>query len=199
VLYKHGQTTPEEIFANATDTKKWVQFLKIMGVPEDYELSNNKSCWKDKTVIWYISSKLSSEAQRQFIGNTMCIIFYMEADTQPFDYQILKNMGAMLQFCVVVRPHNDHCYRLGCIYRESLKTFECDLPENYLFHDEILKDFILSKVHNGYISSRMYPPINKLYEIPRGNTIREVAQKYSCLHKTTSWKQYISSPRKNIT
>jgi len=194
IMYKHGQSTPLELFENSKHTQKFNQFLHIMGVPEDYSLSNNKSSWHDKTVVWYLASKMTEEEQRRFIGNTMGVIFYVETE-EPFDHQLVRNMGSMLQFCIVVKPHRNY-FRLGCIYRDTMKSCGTEFPANYLFDANILRDFLLAKVHNCYFSTRMYPPINKLFEMPRGSAVREVAEKYT--HKAT-WRQYISSPRKSIT
>jgi hypothetical protein len=47
-----------------------------------------------------------------------------------------------------------------------------------LFDKSNLKDFLLTKIVNGYIKARHCPPMNRLYYVPRGDTLNELCAKF---------------------
>jgi len=106
--------------------------------------------------------------------------FFVEPDTlnktEPFNPIDINNIGPVPQFCIVVTYIQDK-WRVGFFSRQSVKSFGPQLPADYLFDDNNLHDYLLTKVHNGYMMTRACPPINKLHEEPRKFAIKEFAEK----------------------
>jgi len=173
---RKGESDPLQIFKNRDVSNRFKRFLHTMGIKEDLHTHNTE--WRGHTLIWYLSHNMDEEQVRRSIGNTMCVIIFHDAEQEEFDPKDIGNAGAIAQFFVIVQPLED-CFRVGVVHRETLKPFGPKLPYNYQFEEINLRDFILSKVHNGYMMSRCCPPFNKMYENPRSESIKELADKWA--------------------
>jgi len=171
-----GQSHPLQIFQNKVVSSRFNKFLQIMKVNDEEHTYNSE--WRGHALIWHLSHCMDEEQVRRYIANTQCIIIFHDVQHQEFDPKDINNAGAIAQFFVIVQPLEE-CYRIGVIHRETLKTFGPKLPYKYLFQEINLRDYILNKVHNGYIMSRSCPPFNKMYEYPRGEAIKEFAEKWA--------------------
>jgi len=173
-----GQTDPLQMFSNMDPpSEKFFIFLKIMGVPSNYDSHANTSYWRNNNVTWHVAPKMNTEEHRRLIGNTQCILFYKESqNNEPFNLSNVNNLGPIPQFFLVVTPMEDK-WRVGFFSRNSVKPFGPQLPADYLFDDTNLQDYLLTKVHNGYMMTRACPPINKLHEEPRKFAIKDFVEK----------------------
>lgn len=126
---------------------------------------------------YLLATKLNSEQHRRLIGNTQAVIFFKE-DPGPFNPEGVDAMGIVPQFYAVVQPHEGQ-YRIGFFYRVNMKIVEPIVPSNALFDLETMKDFLLTKIHNGYMVAKQVPPINRLFEMPRQQAINNIAYLYS--------------------
>jgi len=194
VSVQNGQKNPLEMFKNGMG-KDFRQFLELMGASDKQDTC--KTEWQGFEVLWHLAPLMNSEQHRRLIGNIQCVIFLKEdSDSEisnsennqtgtsipkigsQFDPSEVNGMGVVPQIFIVVERYSDTKWRLGFFRRSSLKHFTPELPQNYLFDNHILKDFILAKVHNGYTMSMKCPPINRLYETPRANAILAFTEKH---------------------
>lgn len=171
-----GQTNPLEIWNNKQVSVRYKRFLKDLGIDE--EVSCVKTEWSNRGLIYYLSHVMDEEEVRREIGNTTAVILFYDAESDEFDPKDLKLAGKLTQFVIIIQPVEPENYRLGLVYRETLKPFEPKLPSNYIFGSSQLKDFILHKVHNGYVMTQYCPPFNRMYEQPRQAAIQLLAEKW---------------------
>lgn len=175
VFCEKRQTNPVEMIQNRTISGTYQKFLEIMGVP-----CNQPKClteWRGHTIKFYLAAMMDEEDSRRYIGNTQCMIIFKESPDQ-FDPSEIGNAGNVTQFFVIVQPHADGNFRVGCIQRSTLLPFGPRLPSNYRFDESELKRYILTKVHNGYMTTRSCPPLSRMYEQPRASSIQDLAVKY---------------------
>jgi len=166
------------MFKNIDHSENFDKFLKIMEVPtEDVSCLTETISWKDKKVGYLLATKLNPEQHRRLIGNTQAVIFFKE-DAGPFNPEGVDSMGIVPQFYSVVQPHEGQ-YRIGFFNRINMKIIEPRVPSNAIFDELNLKDFLLTKIHNGYMIAKQVPPINRLFEMPRQNAINNVAFLFS--------------------
>jgi len=170
-----GQTNPLDIFNNKELSNNYKRFLHIMGINDDMPTINNE--WRGHSLIWHMAHNMDEEQVRRCIGNTQCVIIFNDTEMIEFDPKDINEAGNVVQFFVVIQPWEEY-YRVGIIQRITLKPFGPPLPYNYLFREINIRDFILTKIHNGYMMSRTCPPFAKMYEYPRSETIKTFAEKW---------------------
>jgi len=119
---------------------------------------------------------MNAEQHRRLLGNdVLFIIFHDHPD--PFKPAPLDALGTVPQIFIVVQKYQDQ-YRMMCFSRPNIKPYEPVIPENFLFGEHNLKDFLLTKAYNGYCQALSCPPMNRLFEVPRAATISELVSKY---------------------
>jgi len=89
----------------------------------------------------------------------------------------LDALGTVPQVFGVVQKYEEK-YRLGFFSRPTIKPYDPAIPALHLFPREELKDFLFTKVYNGYCQALSCPPMNRLFEVPRANTIAEIVAKF---------------------
>jgi len=172
---KKGQSNPLEIWNNKEGSHRYRRFIKDMGITK--ESSIVKMDWSKRTIVYFLAHVMDEEEVRREIGNsTAIIIFHDEMD--EFDPKDLQLAGKPTQFVIIVQPTHQEYYRLGLVYKDTLKPFEPKLPSNYRFDGPQLKEFILHKVHNGYVMTHYCPPLSKMFEQPRLATIQSLVEKW---------------------
>jgi len=176
---------------NRTHTEKFDAFLMRMDVPiKSYKLTDghNSRYWRGLQVTWYLATLLSNEEQRQYIGNTMAAIYFKEDDDEPFEPSQIQNMGSLGVIHIVVTPvvqiseNSENAksvkYRVGFLYRDTLGEFGPCLPKDFLFDGISIRDFILTKVYNGYVAAMTHPPLDRMFQKPRATTIKQTAKNF---------------------
>eukprot|EP01129_Flabellula_baltica_P005497 TRINITY_DN1997_c0_g2_i1.p1 TRINITY_DN1997_c0_g2~~TRINITY_DN1997_c0_g2_i1.p1 ORF type:complete len:660 (+),score=132.64 TRINITY_DN1997_c0_g2_i1:28-1980(+) len=191
-----GQTAMTEIFANQPpdDSLYWT-FLEQMGqrirldgwnhyrgdlgVGEGTYAESYYTKWNELEIMYHIAPWHSPEQHRRLIGNDICfIIFYESPDNAPFNPQAIVDLGTVPQVFSVVQPFRN-LYRLGFFNRTNLKTYGPPAPpSDYLFDGSNLKDYLLTKLHNGMRMTMDCPPMNRLFTTPRAATIKDLAEKF---------------------
>jgi len=177
---------------NRTHTEMFDAFLRRMGVPvKSYKITDNHdSYWRGLQVTWYLATLLSTEEQRQYIGNTIAAIYFKDHDDEPFDPSQISQMGSIGVIHIVVTPvilsnleTQTIRYRVGVVYKDTLGEFGPSLPIEYLFDGLSIRDFVLTKVYNGYVAARSHPPLDRMFQQPRATNIKKIAEKF----QTKSW------------
>jgi len=108
--------------------------------------------------------------------NIPIIIFKDEGE--PINTNIFKQLSDSPHVYITVQPFQSK-YRVICFKNKEIELFEPLAPSKYLLSGSTLIDFLLTKSYNSIIAARLKYPI--LHEIPRLNTINEVAEK--CLKR----------------
>eukprot|EP01125_Pyxidicula_operculata_P003056 TRINITY_DN1321_c0_g2_i1.p1 TRINITY_DN1321_c0_g2~~TRINITY_DN1321_c0_g2_i1.p1 ORF type:complete len:1345 (-),score=395.48 TRINITY_DN1321_c0_g2_i1:173-4207(-) len=198
IIYtKHGQADPHEMFKNGREgdqcSDKFWNFMKLMGREIDLlgwkkyngDMSVNSpgktyfdDTWKNINIVYHLAPMLDPEGHRRLIGNDVAIIFFLEEgqDTwfEPTDYE---KLGTVPQIYIVVQPVGNN-YRVAFFTRNTIKPFGPDLPTTSAMDPAAMKDLVLTKLYNGLIMSQYCPPMDRLFSIPRGETIKDIVANY---------------------
>eukprot|EP01124_Arcella_intermedia_P011723 TRINITY_DN18151_c0_g1_i1.p1 TRINITY_DN18151_c0_g1~~TRINITY_DN18151_c0_g1_i1.p1 ORF type:complete len:547 (+),score=123.32 TRINITY_DN18151_c0_g1_i1:134-1774(+) len=168
VIYsKSNQTNPLEMFLNVP-SPTFKQFIKMM----------DRDKWRGFPVVWHNATEMNEEQHRGVIGNLQCLLFFKEKDGVQFDASEVSQLGPIPQFFIVVEPCLSG-FRVGFFYRTKLQPFGPELPENYIFDETELLDFLLTKVHNAYMAAMRCGSLSRLHEEPFACTLKEIAEKYA--------------------
>eukprot|EP01124_Arcella_intermedia_P012070 TRINITY_DN18383_c0_g1_i1.p1 TRINITY_DN18383_c0_g1~~TRINITY_DN18383_c0_g1_i1.p1 ORF type:complete len:1012 (+),score=193.77 TRINITY_DN18383_c0_g1_i1:180-3215(+) len=162
----------------------WKRYRGDIGVETDQ--SSYYTEWNGIEVMFHVCLWMDSEQHRRLIGND--VVFVIFHDTQKggtegipvmesFDPGPLDALGTVPQVFGVVQEYGDS-YRFGFFSRPTIKPYDPRVPENYLFSPAELKDFLFTKVYNGYCQALSCPPMNRLFEVPRASCIAELVSKF---------------------
>lgn len=89
---------------------------------------------------------------------------------------------------------DEEYYRVGFFQKKELRPFEPHTPHGYLFDLQTLRDFLLTKAHNGVVAVRKKSALSSLmFTQPRGAHIREVVM-FAEKEWATKIKSSSSSP-----
>jgi len=196
IIYcKTGQKNPLEMMKNEM-SESFNTFLTHMGIEKVEEDGPVEIIWESYIpVLFDVAAYMNSEQHRRLIGNDQVTIFFKD-EGEPFDPSGIDSIGVVPQIFLVVQPYQNK-YRITSFRRKNIKkSFNPQMPSNYLFHSSRLQDFILKKVYNGLMQSRKYQPMKRLYETPRATTITEIATKFIKKKKKKSMKL---NPKKRVT
>jgi len=184
---KKGQTTRKEIFSNQLsdqENKRFSRFLSLMEVGDrivDPTATGpeRSSIWREKKIYWNLSPELTKEQQRQYIGNSLAVLIFNDGQ-DTFDPLELE-LGSVTCLVGVITPVKEK-FRLDFYFHyvvdlaPNSKNYEAptipkieippEVPHNYLFDDNTVKDFTLAKIHNGLVVSSVYHPLLKRVTIP---------------------------------
>jgi len=155
----------------------WKKYRGDIGV--DLDQSSYYTEWRGIEVMFHICLWMNSEQHRRLIGNDVVFVIFHEEGTS-FDPGPLDDLGTVPQVFLVVQPvdKEGEFYRIGIFTRPNIKAYAPYIPAKFCFHKKDLKDFLFTKVYNGYCQSLSCPPMNRLFEVPRGSTIADFAEKY---------------------
>eukprot|EP01114_Cavostelium_apophysatum_P015326 TRINITY_DN4148_c0_g1_i1.p1 TRINITY_DN4148_c0_g1~~TRINITY_DN4148_c0_g1_i1.p1 ORF type:complete len:548 (+),score=139.82 TRINITY_DN4148_c0_g1_i1:161-1804(+) len=197
VIYsKANQKSPHEMFQNKSSAD-FQDFLSILGekiqllgwtgyrgdLNTGQEAETIYTKWKGFEVMYHVSTMTNSEQHRRLIGNDIGAIIFQEET--PLDPTHLNLLGTVPQVFAVVQPQKvtekgktQTLYRLAFVTGVNVKPYPPELPRKYLFTKANLKDFLLTKLANGYIKALSCPPMNRLFYIPRAASLVDLAKKY---------------------
>jgi len=88
----------------------------------------------------------------------------------------IGQLGVVPQLFGVVQPIGTH-YSVGFFSSINIKPFGPNVP-NYLMQPNQLKNFLLTKIYNGLVMCNYCPPVNRLFYVPRKETIASIILKY---------------------
>jgi len=191
-----NETQPLNMMTNQNPPKSLISFLHFMGVPvgrkmppeiqvlnpnSDNELLKGvyECTWNNTTITWYIAHEMSAEQHRRLIGNCPFVLFFQESTDRPFPLDHVQSLGSMHQCYGTVQLHNSGKYRLGFFHRTTITMYLPLVPSKFLFDPIYVKDFLLVKVYNAYMTCQSCPPFNKMYEEPRADSIKEFIEKHA--------------------
>eukprot|EP01114_Cavostelium_apophysatum_P019642 TRINITY_DN6390_c0_g1_i1.p1 TRINITY_DN6390_c0_g1~~TRINITY_DN6390_c0_g1_i1.p1 ORF type:complete len:675 (-),score=165.25 TRINITY_DN6390_c0_g1_i1:156-2180(-) len=192
VQSKGEQVLPSEMFTNE-GSPEMETFLNTIGQKVDLTTWNGyrgdmgrhgqsyHTSWNGFEVMYHVTTMMDPEMHRRLIGNDLAVIFFHESNV-PFNPSKIDQLGTVPQIFAVVQPcqHNGTTmYRLGFFNRVNVKPyFGPQLPYRYIFDAHTLKDFLLTKLSNGYMTALASPPMNRLFYVPRTASIAALVEKY---------------------
>eukprot|EP01125_Pyxidicula_operculata_P014136 TRINITY_DN4696_c0_g1_i3.p1 TRINITY_DN4696_c0_g1~~TRINITY_DN4696_c0_g1_i3.p1 ORF type:complete len:1061 (+),score=242.47 TRINITY_DN4696_c0_g1_i3:66-3248(+) len=166
-----------DLIGRRISLKNWKRYRGDLGTGADSEEDSYYTDWRGIEVMYHICLWMNAEQHRRLIGNDIVFIIFHEEGT-PFDPTPIDAIGTVPQVFCVVQPHNDASYRLALFTRPNIKAYEPLIPQNYLISKSDVKDFLLTKLYNGYCQAVACPPMNRLFEVPRVSTMLDVTNKY---------------------
>jgi len=161
-------------FATRIKLKGWKNYRGDFGdVDQDQEAYF--TVWKGIEIMFHVAPLMDPEGHRRLIGNDICVaIYYDHSQLKPFVPTPIDALGSVPQVFAVVQPH-ESLYRFGFFSRQSIKPFTPEAPPfDYEFDISNLKDFLLTKLHNGLVMAFNCPPMNRLFSTPRAATIKDL-------------------------
>jgi len=182
------------MFSNKTTTPEFENFLNILGEKINLETWNGYRGdmgkegetyyrkWNDFDLIFHVSTLMDSEQHRRLIGNDVAVIFFKDSNVYQTAFDISKiDLGTVPQVHCVVEPckvDGTTFYRTGFFSRTNVKPFGPKVPVDHLFDADSLRDFIFTKIANGYATAFLCPPLNRLYFKPRFATIETLVKQF---------------------
>eukprot|EP01127_Copromyxa_protea_P014275 TRINITY_DN3943_c0_g1_i1.p1 TRINITY_DN3943_c0_g1~~TRINITY_DN3943_c0_g1_i1.p1 ORF type:complete len:995 (-),score=192.45 TRINITY_DN3943_c0_g1_i1:126-3083(-) len=221
VFYRtQGQATREEICANKKTSRAFGMFLRAMGVP--YSGGSATTSFQEKPVQWWLCPKLEEEHVRSRVGNCLTAIIFNDSE-EPFDPTKLHlgemtNFVCVVQpLSVAVGKRTKTCYRIGFYFcytvrsradfgstklqkeqektKQSIQNIQIGpvVPENYLFDDFSIREFILCRLHNGMLAGmETHPAVRHVTSTPMACALEELAKLYAP-HYYASWQKFKSA------
>jgi len=171
-FFNHKETSPAymtflDILGEKMNLKGWKKYRGDFGA--EVQQDSYYSSWKGIEIMFHICHWLTPEQHRRLIGNDVVVIIFHDS-SNPFVPDPISNIGTVPQIFGVVSPHEDK-YRVGFFSRPNIKPYAPHIPVDYLFTADKLKDFVFTKAYNGYCQALTCPPMNRLYELPRGEEL----------------------------
>jgi hypothetical protein len=135
--------------AEQINLKGWKKYRGDIGVDSDQ--NSFYTVWEGIEIMLHIAPWMSSEQHRRLIGNDICfIIFYEDNNLSSFDPIVMDSLGTVPQVFTVIQPYKGR-YRLGFFNRTNLREYTPqNPPKNYLFKVTDLKNYLFTKLHNGF-------------------------------------------------
>eukprot|EP01126_Amoeba_proteus_P064023 TRINITY_DN8908_c0_g1_i3.p1 TRINITY_DN8908_c0_g1~~TRINITY_DN8908_c0_g1_i3.p1 ORF type:complete len:665 (-),score=157.15 TRINITY_DN8908_c0_g1_i3:59-2053(-) len=169
VYCKAGEADPMKMQKTQDSCPAFDHFLSLLGFEENTSLS-----WEGKVIYAHIATRMTKEQRRRLIGNCQAVVFFTDPG-YSFDPSQIDSLGLMPQCYIVVQPWKDF-YRVGFLCRDKIAPFPPVLPPSLCLHEGSIRNFIFTKMYNGYMAARQFPPISKLYEAPRLDTIQTISR-----------------------
>eukprot|EP01118_Nematostelium_gracile_P012829 TRINITY_DN4749_c0_g1_i1.p1 TRINITY_DN4749_c0_g1~~TRINITY_DN4749_c0_g1_i1.p1 ORF type:complete len:533 (+),score=143.97 TRINITY_DN4749_c0_g1_i1:32-1630(+) len=183
VYATEDQTSPKDMFANKSPSKDFLDFLNILGRKIQLDTWDGYrgdlgrtgeayyTQWNDFQFIFHVAPMMDSDQIRRLIGNDLAIVIYQEGPS--FNPSKIDEFGTVTQIFGVVKKESQ-LHRMGWLSRINIKSYGPEIPTQPLTNTE-LRDFLLTKLANGYIMTMMCPPMNRLFFTPRLDTIAALA------------------------
>jgi len=155
-------------------SKQFKKFLQAIDVDTENSAANRNKRWQHTCVSYYVAPQLSEDEHRRDVGNAPSIIFFVERGKQ-FDTNEVGSLGMVPQIFVVVQPCKEKGWQLGFFSSGNMRPYGPALPKNLTFVDgKSLRDFILTKVHNGNVNFYYSSPMNRRFLMKRQEDIDAV-------------------------
>jgi hypothetical protein len=192
----HGFYKLLDSMADKINLKGWTKYRGDFGSDSDEKsyytewkvscpslLLRLSSC-KGVSMMFHVAPWLNSEMHRRLIGNDICVLVYFDEPdpATSLDPIVFDGLGTVPQVFTVVQPINEQQYRLGFFHRSNLKRYGPDCPpSDYVFSREDLRDYLFTKLHNGFAMGMQCPPMNRLFITPRAATLKVLPLLFSPL------------------
>jgi hypothetical protein len=172
---KGGQTNPHEMFKNEA-TPQFKLFLRNMYLHPEEKRPNRSKKWKHTGITWYVATQLCADEHRRDVGNSPSIIFFVE-EGQTFSTTEIGSLGMVPQIFIVVQPFSDKGWRVGFFSSGNMRSYGPPLPASTAFvNHNTLRDFIMSKIHNGNVNFYYSSPMNRGFLLKRQEDIDAVIE-----------------------
>jgi len=158
--------------------------------------------WRNFEIMFHIAPLLDSEQHRRLIGNDIAVIIFFDNSFRIGESITLfdaNGIGIVPQVFAVVEPdiNNIDNYRLAFFNGSNLGNYKPQSPpSNYFFHFEDIRDFLFTKIYNGYAVAMSVPPMNRFYTLPRKEAIKELGQKYKPVNEKEEKKRFAQESKK---
>lgn len=131
----------------------------------------------NKEVVYHVAPLLSPQEHRRYIGNDLLHIIFLEQDRAiPYDTIHCTGLGSMAASFAVVQPVGTK-YRLTFFHSRSMHSTFPKSPGGELDAQQ-MKLVLLTKLHNDMVMSRYCAPWNRLFFLPRIETLAEIVKKF---------------------
>jgi len=94
-----------------------------------------------------------------------------------FDPTAASLLGTVPQIFAIIQPVGDK-YRIGFFANINIKPFDPPLPMQEMYDPQFTKDLVLTKLYNGLVQANYCPPMNRLFYVPRKETIESIVVTY---------------------
>lgn len=155
-------------------TEAFEQFLKDMHIDPNNKAANRTRPWQLLTITYFVSTQLDKDEHRRDVGNAPAIIFFKEEGEQ-FDASEVHTLGMVPQIFIVVQPYKKKDYRIGFFNSGNMQPYRPPLPANFVFSPKEIQEFILTKIHNGYINFFYTSPMNRSFLLKRQEVINSIS------------------------
>jgi len=190
ILSRKGQVEPQEMFLNGLNDDRcsdafWT-FMDHLGKPISlsnwtnyrgdmgHEGETYYTQWKNIEIIYHVAPMLGAEEHRRLIGNDVAVIFFHEEG--EFDASHLDKLGTVPQIFIVVSPAKDN-YRIASFSNGNIKQYGPPIPVGALNPEET-KELVLTKLYNGLMMTTYCPPLNRLFYLPRNDTLEAIVAQF---------------------
>eukprot|EP01127_Copromyxa_protea_P024043 TRINITY_DN9293_c0_g1_i3.p1 TRINITY_DN9293_c0_g1~~TRINITY_DN9293_c0_g1_i3.p1 ORF type:complete len:514 (+),score=89.49 TRINITY_DN9293_c0_g1_i3:345-1886(+) len=173
IFCKTGQNNPHEMMCNKP-TEPFIKFLKDMNIHPTDKNANRTKSWQALTITYFVATQLDKDEHRRDVGNSPAMIFFKEEGEQ-FDASEIHTLGMVPQIFVVVQPYKKD-YRIGFFNSGNMQPYRPPLPANFTFAPKEIQEFILTKIHNGYINFFYASPMNRSFMLKRQEEIAKIAE-----------------------
>jgi len=190
ILSRKGQVEPQEMFLNGLNGDKCIDaFWTFMGhLGKQISLSNwtnyrgdmgqegetYYTLWKNIEIIFHVAPMLGAEEHRRLIGNDVAVVFFHEDG--DFDASQLDKLGTVPQNFVVVSPFKEN-YRIAAFANVNIKPYGPPIPMETITPEDT-KELLLTKLYNGLMMTTYCPPLNRLFYLPRHDTLEAIVAQF---------------------
>uniref|UniRef100_A0A6B2L1H6 Uncharacterized protein n=1 Tax=Arcella intermedia TaxID=1963864 RepID=A0A6B2L1H6_9EUKA len=181
----------------------------------EFEYNNKK---QNIEIIYHLAPLLEPEGHRRLIGNDVAVIFFMEEGPRSdldvsdreeptnakeeeeegesfksnshfkLDPMVVSLLGTVPQVFIAIQPYRGK-YRVQFFSYTNIKPHLPPPPTHPISTTQMV-DLVLTKIYNGLMSSRFCVPMNRLFFVPRGQTLQEdILEKYLSNNLTTKKKK----------
>jgi len=177
VIYcDNTQTTIKEMFSNKTTTPEFEAFLNVLGEKINLETWNGYRGdmgregetyyrkWNEFDIIFHVSTLMDEEQHRRLIGNDVATIFFKEIGR--LSMKDVDSLGTVPQVFAAVQPcliDKRKKYRMSFFNRVNIKKFLPLVPHGHFWDEEEMREFLFTKIINGYATAFLNPPLNRLF------------------------------------
>jgi len=207
VLKKEGQSSQWEMWDNEHSTEDFKRFLSIIGdkikllgwsgYTGGLDVKANSrgeysyyTQWEGFQIMYHVSTLLPFDPQdkeklqrSRMINNDICMIIYSEG---PPAYQADTMTGSVSHCYVVVSPVRAGGkvtgFRVSSCCKDYVSSYGPPIPD-YVFQidkdDELLRNFLLTKVINGHLAAQRSPGLSQMYIRPRLYLLEELVKQFS--------------------
>lgn len=177
VINAGDKKNPHEMFQNPSDPA-FEQFLTTMKIDVNDKNANRNKLWNHVNITYFVATQLNKDEHRRDVGNAPSFIFFKNSE-EPFSASEIGSIGMVPQIFIVVQPYkNDQSlYRVGSFRSGNMRPFDPPIPENYIFTASEVRNFILTKIHNGNVNFYYSPPMNRMFVQKRTEAIDAIHEK----------------------